>query len=86
MQGGAPTLFVRSTFWANPVKDAMLRQICADAGGTFVDNSTLGAVPANSARSERTFTDAGVGSHPGDAGMAAIADAIWNATQRSNTP
>jgi len=86
MQGQAPTLFVRSTFWPDPVKDAILRQICTDAGGTFVDITALGANEANQARAERSFSDAGVGIHPGDAGMAAIAEAILNTIHRSNTP
>jgi hypothetical protein len=76
-----PTLVVRSTFWPDPVKDAILRQVCADADGTFVDISHLGVDERNYARTESAFTDAGVAAHPGDAGMAAIAEVIWQALE-----
>ena len=74
---------MRSTFWPDTVKDAILRQVCQDAGGTFVDISHLGADEKNYARSEREFSHAGVAAHPGDAGMAAIAEAIGNAMHKS---
>lgn len=77
--GGHPTLLVRSCFWANPAKDEAMRQACVEAGGIFVDQSRLGAVAENSARSERTFEHAGVAGHPGDRGMRAIADSLWQA-------
>jgi hypothetical protein len=50
-------------------------------GGTFVDISRLGSDTKNYARSERKFSHDGVAGHPGDAGMAAIAEAIWKAVQ-----
>ena len=78
-QNHAPALFVRGTFWPDPVKDAILRQACRDAGGIFVDISRLATDEKNYARSEREFSHAGVAAHPGDAGMAAISEAIWNA-------
>lgn len=74
-----PALFVRSTFWPDPAKDSILRQACLNAGGTFVDIAHLARNEANYARAERQFAHAGVAAHPGDTGMAAIADAIWNA-------
>jgi hypothetical protein len=77
-----PTFFVRSTFWTDPVKDAVLRQVCAGVGGMFVDISPLGSDEVNYARAEREYTDAGVAAHPGNAGMAAIAEAIWDAIRR----
>ena len=79
---GQPALFVRSCFWADAAKDAILRQACATAGGVFVDISQLGQDPANSARSERTIAHEGVAGHPGDRGMKAIADALLAAIQR----
>ena len=82
-QNHTPALFVRSSFWADPVKDAILRQVCQDAGGIFIDIHQLGTDEQNYARSEREFSDPGVAAHPGDAGMAAIAEAIWNAISRN---
>jgi hypothetical protein len=70
---------VRSSFWVNPTKDAILQRVAKTRSATFVDISTLGGNPALAARAERHFDHAGVGSHPGDAGMAAIADAILKA-------
>ena len=44
-----------------------------------MDLGKLGIDPANSARSERRIEHAGVAGHPGDKGMAAIADELWRA-------
>ena len=57
----------------------MLRQVCTEMGGTFVDISRLSADETHYARSERAFSHDGVARHPGNAGMAAIAKAIWAA-------
>ncbi len=75
-RGGEGALFVRSSFWANAVKDDIMRQACAAAGGTFVDISHLAGDESNFARSERQFDHAGVAAHPGDKGMKAIAEAL----------
>lgn len=74
--GHNPTIIVRSSFWADPVKDQILKSTAEKAGAIFVDISTLGKDEANYARSERDFKHEGVARHPGDKGMAAIADAI----------
>lgn len=76
---GARRIIVRSTFWPNPVTDAMLREACQAAGGVFVDISPLSRDEANYARAERQFAHDGVAAHPGDCGMQAIADALWRA-------
>jgi hypothetical protein len=76
-------VFVRSCFWPNQPKDAILKQACADAGGVFVDIGALGRDAANAARSERRFTHDGVGGHPGDRGMQAIADALLAAMKQA---
>ena len=73
---GDAELYVRSNFWANEPKDAVLREACETAGGNFVDIGSLSQKQRNYARSERMIVDTGVGSHPGDQGMRAIADAI----------
>ena len=75
-------LLVRSCFWADPAKDAILRDGCAAAGGIFVDLSALSKDESLYARSERAFEHAGVAAHPGDKGMKAIADAILAALKK----
>ena len=71
-----PTIFVRSCFWADAAKDAVLKQACQEVSGVHVDISTLGKVDSNFASSERKFTNSGVAHHPGDKGMQAIATAL----------
>jgi hypothetical protein len=79
-----PLVVVRSCFWADAAKDQVLSQACEEAGGIFVDAGPLGRDAANAARSERSFTQAGVAAHPGDKGMKALADAIVQAVQQHN--
>ena len=83
---GNPTLFVRSCFWPDKAKDEVMRQACREVGGTFVDISRLIQNESHCARSERKFAHAGVGAHPGDKGMEAIADAIWEAITKRASP
>jgi alpha-galactosidase len=74
-------IIVRSSFWANEAKDTAMRKACEAIGGTFVDISTLSKDEQNYARSERPYKHAGVANHPGDRGMAAIAEAIVKAVK-----
>jgi alpha-galactosidase len=86
---GDPTIFVRSEFWANPIKDGVLEQVAADAGAIFVDQSTLGADALNYAYSEPTNpwrTNGMINSHPGDVGMQAIADSLFGAMVAHSAP
>jgi len=69
-------IVVRSSFWPNEAKDEAMRRACESVGGTFVDIRALASDERNYARSERPYKHAGVASHPGDRGMAAIAEAI----------
>ncbi|MEZ5329604.1 MAG: hypothetical protein R3F19_31545 [Verrucomicrobiales bacterium] len=80
---GKPAIFVRSSFWPNAAKDDILRDVCAAEGGTFVDIGPLGSDAANKAPE---FEHAGVAAHPGDRGMAAIADAIFEAILKRALP
>ncbi|MCY2988854.1 MAG: hypothetical protein NTY19_13445 [Planctomycetota bacterium] len=80
-----PLVVVRSCFWAEAVKDQVLNQACQEAGGIFVNAGPLGQDAANAARAERSFTHAGVGGHPGDKGMKALADAIVKAVLNFQT-
>ena len=74
-------IIVRSSFWANEAKDTAMRKACEAVGGTFVDISPLSKDEQNYARSERPYKHAGVANHPGDRGMAAIAEAIVKAVK-----
>ncbi len=73
---GQPTIFVRSNFWANPAKDAVLKDDASAVGAVYVDISALATNEKNYARSERSIAHEGVAKHPGDQGMQAIADAL----------
>ena len=79
---GHTALYVRSCFWADGAKDAMLKEACAAVGGIFVDISELGKDERNYARSERKIAHAGVAAHPGDQGMRAIASAIISVMEK----
>ncbi|MBT3288883.1 MAG: SGNH/GDSL hydrolase family protein [Victivallales bacterium] len=81
-ENGNPIIVVRSSFWANAAKDAILEKACAKVGGIFVDNRALGKDEKNYARSERDFAHKGVAAHPGDQGMKAIADSILKALSK----
>jgi uncharacterized protein len=74
-----PLLVIRSSFWADPAKDDILREACLEAHGIFVDAGPIGKEAANAAKSERSFPHEGVAAHPGDKGMQALADAIIGA-------
>ncbi|MEY4273042.1 MAG: hypothetical protein RJA95_733 [Verrucomicrobiota bacterium] len=74
-------IIVRSSFWPNEAKDGAMRKACETLGGTFVDISALSKDEQNYARSERPYKHAGVANHPGDRGMAAIAEAIVKAVK-----
>lgn len=76
---GRPAVFVRSTFWTEPIRNGLMAQACRETGATFVALQNLDQVEANFARAERSFEHAGVAAHPGDRGMQAIADGIWQA-------
>ena len=82
---GNPALFVRSSFWPDTTKDSVMKKACIDAGGVFIDLGGLGRDASNFARAERTFNNSGIGIHPGDKGMKAIADTIWSAIQKRST-
>ena len=75
-QKSNPAFYVRSCFWADSVKDKILKDVCDEFGGVFVDIGALGKDEKNFARSERKYEHDGVAGHPGDRGMKAIADAI----------
>lgn len=77
-----PVVLVRSCFWANVAKDEALRGACDAVSGIYVDLSALAKDKSLYGRAEREFKNAGVANHPGDKGMAAIADALMKALSR----
>ncbi|WP_437223772.1 SGNH/GDSL hydrolase family protein [Planctomicrobium sp. SH661] len=83
-QHGNPTIVVRSMFWADPVRDDIMRKASEEAGVLFVQLQNLGADPQNQANSEREVSHPGVGGHPGDKGMQAIADALWQGISKAS--
>lgn len=74
-----PTILVRSCFWSNAAKDVALRGACDAIGGIYADLSALSGDKSLYGRAEREFKHAGVANHPGDKGMAAIAEALMKA-------
>jgi len=79
---GNPTILVRSCFWPEKTKDAILKKAGTQVGGIFVDIGQLSKDESNFARSERSYAHAGVAGHPGDKGMKAIADALLRALEK----
>jgi len=73
----AGVLACLSTWWPSVEKDTLIKERCEQAGGVFVDISSIARAPKNIARNERTIAHEGVGAHPGDAGMKAIANKIF---------
>lgn len=76
-----PCIFVTShILGANTAMDDIKRQVCAEdpERRVFVDLTTFGQDPANFASAEPHYTGVIVG-HPGDKGMATIADALLRA-------
>lgn len=80
------TLLCLGTWWTNPSKDQAIKSACAQAGGIFVDLTDVAKVKANHAGNERPIAHEGVGSHPGDAGMKAIAGRIYQTLIQIPTP
>jgi alpha-galactosidase len=74
-----PTILVRSGFWANAAKDGALRGACDAVSGIYADISALAKDKSLYGRAEREFKHDGVANHPGDKGMATIADALMKA-------
>jgi lysophospholipase L1-like esterase len=76
---GNPTLVVRSCFWADAAKDSIMKDACMAAGGLYADLNGLSKDESNYGRADKKWEHAGVGAHPGDKGMQAIANAILKA-------
>lgn len=81
----AGVLACLSTWWPSAEKDKLIKERCEQAGGVFVDISSIARSPKSIARNERTIAHDGVGAHPGDAGMKAIANKIFAVVRPSAT-
>ncbi len=64
--------------WGDNDLSAWIQTACERTGAHFVSVADLMANPTNRAKSEGHFTHDGVNWHPGDKGMAAIADTLFN--------
>jgi formylglycine-generating enzyme required for sulfatase activity/lysophospholipase L1-like esterase len=78
-------MVVRSEFWAEPAKEAEVRQACEAAGVLYVDIGGPAGDAAHLGSAERKYEHAGVGGHPGDKGMQVIADRLWEGMRRGWT-
>ena len=79
---GQPAIYVQSGFWVDPVKDSILKDLSTELSASFVDISQLAEDPKNYAYSEQKFSNKDIAQHPGDRGMEAIAELIWDAVER----
>jgi hypothetical protein len=85
---GNPTIFVRSEFWADPTKDGIMKQVTESMGGIYVDLDNPGANPLYAASSElgNPWHATGFSSHPGDAGMQAVAESLFGSMVAHSAP
>jgi lysophospholipase L1-like esterase len=60
-------------------KDNMIRAACQKCGATYADLGAAFVDPANRAGSENLYTNVALNWHPSDGGMAAYANAFWQA-------
>lgn len=75
--GRNPKIVYRSPFWRNELKARLTKEAAEATGSLYVDAGPLGDDPANKALG--LFAHPGVAGHPGDRGMAALADLILKA-------
>ena len=64
--------------WGDNALSGWIQTACERTGAHFVSVADLMSDPTNRAKSEGHFTHGGVNWHPGDKGMAAIADTLFN--------
>jgi lysophospholipase L1-like esterase len=78
-----PEILCVSTWWHSVEIDRAIVETCLAANARYADISGLYPNSINRALAERSFPDPGVGIHPGDRGMQAIADVLLNALTKS---
>jgi hypothetical protein len=75
-KGHWPRVYCLSA-WGNPALTPWIKAAAANQNATFIEIGHLFNNPANRAGSEGHFKHGGVNWHPGNRGMHAIADTIW---------
>lgn len=81
------TIYTRSCFWADTVKDNIMKAATIAAGDHYVDISSLCRNSANFAYSEPYYASETVfNTHPGDAGMANIASSLYGSMVANSVP
>lgn len=82
LRGDRDPIIVCLTNWGGGKLNEMIRAAAAENKALSVDLAPLAANAQNKAGSEGHFTNGGVNWHPGDRGMAAIADAAFAAIEQ----
>ncbi|MBS1370397.1 MAG: SGNH/GDSL hydrolase family protein [Lentisphaeria bacterium] len=82
LRGDRDPVIVCLTNWGGGPLNKMIQAAAAENNVLAVDLAPLAADPKNKAGSEGHFTNGGVNWHPGDRGMAAIADAAFAALEK----
>jgi len=73
--GRTPRIVVRAPAWPNELKSKLMLEAAQATGARFVDCGELKADKSNLAIG--LFKHPGIQMHPGDKGMAVLADLIW---------
>ncbi len=82
LRGDRDPIIVCLTNWGDGPLNEMIRAAAAENGVLSVNLAPLAADPANKAGSEGHFKNGGVNWHPGDRGMAKIAEATFAAIEK----
>ena len=80
-QSGVKHIYCLSS-WGSVELDRYIRAGCAAEGATYVDITPIAHDGANRAAAEGHFSHGGVNWHPGDRGMARIAQALWGQVRK----
>lgn len=83
LRGDRDPIIVCLTNWGDGPVNEMIRAAAAENGVLSVNLAPLAADPANRAGSEGHFKNGGVNWHPGDRGMAKIAEATFAAIEKT---
>jgi len=88
--GNNPKLFIVGPWWENRYTDKSryIQRVAYELGATYVRIDDISKIPANLGENEPyaapSWRSNGVGTHPGDTGMARIAERIYGAVTASD--